>query len=58
MIISDIDKIKQLLFILLFNAVKYTNRGKINVRVKLIGAMNEENIRIKVIDSGIGMCEE
>jgi signal transduction histidine kinase len=51
---ADPDKIEQVLENLISNAVKYTNEGKIDVKVE----ESEQGYKIHVIDSGIGISEE
>jgi len=52
---SDLTKIKQVLFNLLSNASKFTENGKISLRV-LVNDNN--NIQFDIEDTGIGMSEE
>src|SRR6056297_53494 len=51
---ADPDKIEQVLENLISNAVKYTNEGRIDVKVEEA----EQGYKIHVIDSGIGISEE
>lgn len=55
---SDPDKLSQLLFILIYDAMKYTNRGFIIVKVKFKHQPDQDLLRIKVQDTGIGMSDE
>ncbi len=48
------DRIKQVLINLLDNGIKYTDQGRVDLRVKT----NEKWIRIEVEDTGIGFDEE
>lgn len=51
----------QLLFILTYNALKYTIRGDIKFKAKLLEYDDNDEttlLRIKVIDTGCGMNEE
>ena len=53
-IMADEYSIKQLLTILLDNAIKYTNEGSIKLKLE----KDEKNIYIKVTDTGIGISQE
>ena len=53
-ITSDIDKSRQILVNLLGNALKFTDRGRVTVRVSHTAAA----VRIDVTDTGIGIHEE
>jgi signal transduction histidine kinase len=50
---SDQQKLNQILLNLLGNAVKFTNKGKIQVNV----IMGQTNIKFEVSDTGIGIAE-
>jgi len=50
---SDQNKIKGILIHLLNNALKFTNRGKIHLRINLVG----DQLNLSVTDTGIGMNE-
>ena len=50
---SDIDKTRQILVNLLGNAVKFTDRGSVTLRVSQHGAA----VRMEVQDTGIGISE-
>lgn len=54
-LISDKTKIKQMLLNLLINALKYTDRGRVSVRVHMNGP---EEVSITVEDTGHGIAEE
>ena len=51
---GDITRLTQVLLNLIHNAVKFTDDGKITVRV----AREEDNILFEVQDTGIGIAEE
>lgn len=51
---TDEDRLSQILFNLLGNAVKYTDRGEIAVSAKIVG----EWVEIAVSDTGIGIAED
>ena len=53
---SDLTKLRQILFNLLSNACKFTERGTITVNVELDAPKSE--VVLAVQDSGIGMTEE
>jgi CheY-like chemotaxis protein len=50
-LLSDQDKLKQIIINLLSNALKFTEEGK----VKLSAALENESLRIAVSDTGIGI---
>lgn len=51
---TDLAKINQILFLLLENAVKFTERGKVTITAKLING----NLHCEVRDTGIGVCAD
>lgn len=51
---SNPDRVEQMLIILLDNAIKYTEKGGLGVRV----SWDEEKVVLTVRDSGIGIAEE
>lgn len=57
--VGDQTKIKQIIFHLLHNAIKYTNQGYVKVRVKKTKEIKtHEYIELTVEDSGIGIEEK
>ena len=53
---SDPQRIKQLLFTLIYNSMKYTSNGFIKVEAKIKEKLGFDFvIKIKVSDSGCGM---
>ncbi len=52
---NDQTKIRQILFNMLSNAAKFTNKGKITLKIK---SENKNQIRFDVTDTGIGMNDE
>jgi signal transduction histidine kinase len=48
---SDIDKARQIMVNLLGNAVKFTDRGRVTIRL----AKASTSVRIDVVDTGIGI---
>ena len=56
---SDDGKIKQILINLIGNAIKFTEKGKIEVHVEMIELKKEsELMRISIVDTGKGISEE
>jgi len=55
-LVGDADRIRQLLLNLAGNAIKFTAKGAVTIRViKRRGSRTKERLRIEVIDSGIGI---
>ena len=56
----DSVRLKQILINLLANAVKFTEKGSIKLKISLIKKIDDSNdkIRFAVIDTGIGILEE
>ncbi|GEM_PF-1385143 len=52
-ITSDVQKVRQILFHLLSNAIKFTEHGHITLRV----AIHPQTVQFSVIDDGIGIDE-
>jgi len=59
-ITADATKLRQILFNLLNNAIKYTVSGTITLRLAAMPGKNEQNIILtfEVQDSGVGIAEE
>ena len=58
-VIGDSAKVEQVLFNLVDNAVKFTNKGWVSVRItKQASAAGSVQLLFEVEDSGIGMSEE
>jgi PAS domain S-box-containing protein len=55
---SDPLRVRQILFNLLGNACKFTERGRVELRVEVIDGLDADRIRFQVVDSGIGMTQE
>ncbi|KOS59869.1 HAMP domain-containing histidine kinase [Lysinibacillus agricola] len=53
-LLGDASKIQELLYILLDNAIRYTNSGAITLAL----LKNKDSIKITVADSGVGMTEQ
>jgi PAS domain S-box-containing protein len=57
-IVADPIRIKQVLHNLLFNAIKYTESGKIEFGYNIIQTINEPQVKIFVHDTGIGIPDD
>ena len=58
-IFNDEVRLKQILFNLIGNSIKFTSKGHITVEINSSDTSNEEcNIYFKIIDSGIGIAKE
>jgi len=58
-IIGDSVRIKQIVINFISNAIKFTDRGSIKIRVSMVSEINDElEIKFEVIDTGIGISEE
>lgn len=58
-LIGDRLRLKQILVNLINNAIKFTERGSVSIRVSLIRCHNDQaNIQFEVCDTGIGMTEQ
>lgn len=55
---SDGQKLQQILAQLLINAVKFTQKGKIEVSVRTVPHRGGESVEIAVADTGIGIDEK
>ncbi len=54
----DPVRLRQVLFNLIGNAVKFTLRGGVEVTMKSIGAGSAHRLRVEVKDTGVGVAEE
>jgi signal transduction histidine kinase len=50
-IISDPLRVQQILLNLVNNAIKFTEKGKVNIRIR----SEQDSVRIEVVDTGIGI---
>jgi signal transduction histidine kinase/CheY-like chemotaxis protein len=57
-IVTDLDKLRQILINFLSNAVKFTERGGVTVSVQPNAASESLPVRISVRDSGIGIAPD
>ncbi|NEO52302.1 MAG: response regulator [Okeania sp. SIO3B5] len=55
---ADENRLQQILFNLIGNAIKFTERGKIEVSAKLVSEKNQRQLAITVSDTGIGISED
>ncbi|MEQ7867323.1 ATP-binding protein [Xanthomonas sp. WHRI 8393] len=55
---GDASRVQQILLNLLFNAVKFTERGSVSLRVGVVPQSHGQGIRIEVCDTGPGMSAE
>jgi two-component system sensor histidine kinase/response regulator len=56
---GDSGRLRQVLINLIGNAIKFTNRGEVIIRARLVdGTRNVGRIRFEVSDTGIGIREE
>ncbi|MEX0944975.1 MAG: HAMP domain-containing sensor histidine kinase [Balneolaceae bacterium] len=56
MVIADPDKIEQVIENLITNALKFTNKGRVEINV--LKDEKENLVNIEVVDTGIGISEE
>ncbi len=52
---GDQDRIRQILLNLVWNAVKFTDDGGVDVRLENIGSTRKSRIRFSVTDTGVGV---
>ncbi|BAH76213.1 PAS domain S-box protein [Solidesulfovibrio magneticus] len=59
-LIGDEARLRQILFNLVGNAIKFTDKGEVLVEVSLLPNSNFSSVRVlfTVSDTGIGICEE
>ncbi len=60
-VVGDSQRIRQILFNLLGNAIKFTEKGEVSLKVSRISEQSSEqqvNLRFDIIDTGIGISEE
>ncbi|MGE5539242.1 MAG: ATP-binding protein [Gemmatimonas sp.] len=54
-LVGDVDRIRQILINLVGNALKFTERGGVDIRVSGGGGADPGRLRIEVVDTGIGI---
>ncbi|WP_369825725.1 MASE1 domain-containing protein [Caulobacter sp. BP25] len=54
----DPDRLRQILINLLNNAVRFTDQGRIDVRLVIDPGAAEDRLRLEVIDTGVGIALE
>lgn len=57
-VLSDPTRLKQILTNLLGNAVKFTEKGQIDLELKITKEGSQDFLQARVIDTGIGLTEE
>jgi signal transduction histidine kinase/CheY-like chemotaxis protein len=55
---ADLTRVRQILFNLVSNAAKFTQRGRVGLEIKPIRIQGEEWIEFSVVDTGIGLTPE
>jgi signal transduction histidine kinase len=55
---SDAQKLQQILMQLLTNALKFTEKGRIDLTIQVINEGGKDFVRIAVADTGIGIKRE
>ena len=58
MIESDQSRVMQVLLCLYSNAVKFTQKGSVNIIVEIIKRENETYLQIQVVDTGVGIAKK
>lgn len=62
LIFADQKRLKQILFNLIGNAIKFTQRGSITIKVRKLASLRdddeEDSIEFNVIDTGIGIAQD
>jgi len=57
-IMTDSQKLRQILFNLLSNACKFTQNGHIKIRSSLYQSNSQDHFKIDIIDDGIGISQQ
>lgn len=55
---ADENRLQQILYNLVGNAIKFTDSGFVEVSAERVAAADEERLAVKVTDTGIGIAEE
>jgi PAS domain S-box-containing protein len=56
--VGDLVRVKQIILNLTSNAVKFTEKGSVNLNVSCHAANEQGNLCIEIVDTGIGMTKE
>jgi signal transduction histidine kinase len=54
-IVIDAKRIKQIMFILIYNSIKHTSQGHIRIEAVIKSKLRSDYLKIKVIDTGCGI---
>lgn len=57
-ILSDPMRLKQILINLIMNSIKFTEKGRIFIEIKVIGISDIYTLQFDVVDTGIGISEK
>ena len=57
-LIGDSGRVRQVLINLIGNAIKFTDQGKVALKISVIGDDYHETIRFSVTDTGIGLSKD
>jgi signal transduction histidine kinase/CheY-like chemotaxis protein/HPt (histidine-containing phosphotransfer) domain-containing protein len=57
-VMGDPTRLRQMLLNLSGNAIKFTEKGSVTIRVCAVGAGDTHYVRFEVIDTGIGLTDE
>ena len=57
-LIGDSGRVRQVLINLIGNAIKFTDQGKVAVKISVVGDHLHETIRFAVTDTGIGLSND
>ncbi len=58
LLMTDPTRIRQVLMNLVSNAVKFTLRGSVTLRVFILETMSQEGVAFEVIDTGVGIPQD
>jgi len=54
LVFADIDRLQEVIYNLVDNAIKYTNKGQVEIKIELEGG----HTKVSVMDTGIGISKE